>query len=561
MEGKHLEQECSECHEHALVPVLPEGAQRFRGLDQACAGCHEDAHEGQMVLECYQCHGQESFLREGLDSRGHEFFVPLTGGHGGLDCETCHVPDQPTGLEALGRAGRPSEPRECGDCHETPHEPAFLAGVAQLAGKTPESSCGACHRSGHTSFREETLELAYAQHALTGFRLDPPHDEASCADCHERALETFAERYPGRGQEDCASCHDDPHGGQFEQGPFAGQGCLACHERGRFEPHVFGLELHERTAMPLTGLHAETACEECHRVEAEGVPRTFHGTPAECSACHADAHRAFFVERARLIAELSSPECGTCHDTTSFGTVEEGRFDHGFWTGFPVDGAHAQEDCALCHADAHEPDELGRRFGRVADHFGAFEGCRTCHADPHQGAFDGPGFAQQVAGRTDCARCHTTSSFRAFPDGFAHGRWTGFELDGAHAAVGCSGCHEPLRRPDEHGRTWGRARGRACADCHADPHAGQFAQAGQANCARCHYAGKSFADLSFHHNWHSRFLLDEAHEKLACSACHEPELAEGGKQVVRYRPLGMKCVDCHGLNEDQMLRRVKGKGR
>lgn len=560
MWGEHLEIDCTECHENAAAEVLPEGGTRYRGLDQACGTCHEDNHEGQMVLGCAKCHGQVSFLEDGLDSQGHDFFVPLTGGHAELRCDACHVAGEPTALDALGRAPSHSvAARECGDCHATPHAPDFLSAVAEMAGKSPRSSCGACHRPDHTTFREETLELAKAQHALTGFRLDPPHAEVGCAQCHDRARELFAERYPGRRQDDCASCHADPHGGQFAAGPFADVGCVGCHDTTRFEPHAFDLAHHERSAMPLTGSHVETECEACHEVPGEAAPRVFRGTPTHCSACHADAHAGFFAARAAAVAELSAPECGACHETTTFDALEAGRFDHGFWTGFAVDGAHAQESCEACHADAHEPDATGRTFGRVEDHFGRFSGCVTCHDDPHRGGFDGPSFPRQVDGRSDCARCHVTSSFRAFPDGFDHGRWTGFPLSGAHEAIGCTGCHEALRRPDAEGRTWGRARGKACADCHEDPHARQFDQAGVTSCARCHKAGKSFQELSFHHNWHSRFLLDEAHEKVACSACHEPMTVDGGRQVIRYKPLGMLCVDCHGVNEDQILRRARKK--
>ena len=40
------------------------------------------------------------------------------------------------------------------------------------------------------------------------------------------------------------------------------------------------------------------------------------------------------------------------------------------------------------------------------------------------------------------------------------------------------------------------------------------------------------------------FRLDGAHRAVACVACHPSETV-AGKKVVRYRPLGRECADCH----------------
>ena len=112
---------------------------------------------------------------------------------------------------------------------------------------------------------------------------------------------------------------------------------------------------------------------------------------------------------------------------------------------FGVRGRSAsQAECEACHPRSAEPDALGRRFGRVADHFGAYTGCVTCHADPHGGRFDAPDLPASVDGRAGCARCHDAASFRSRGAGFDHGRWTRFPLDGKHATVDCASCHEPL---------------------------------------------------------------------------------------------------------------------
>jgi len=559
MDGKHLELDCAACHEHAAAEILPAGARRYLGLDQDCASCHEDVHQGSMIVACASCHGQSAW--DGLHSLGHERFLPLVGGHGGLDCRTCHAENSTHSLEALGAGSTRAARRTCLDCHDSPHDDAFLAGVARLAGQPAPQACVGCHAAEHESFRDERLTVTDEQHAESGYALDAPHHELTCAACHAPELPEFAQRYPGRDQDRCSACHADPHAGQFASGPFSGGDCLACHERQRFEPHAFTAVMHERAALPLTGVHAETECHTCHEQPAGGGPeaaRVFRGTPARCELCHADAHAGFFAEGFVTSGAPAQGECAQCHGTGSFSDVPAERFDHARWTGFAVRGAHEQEGCAACHAPSAAPDGTGRSFGRVEAHFGAFTGCVTCHADPHAGRFDQAGLPQELDGRRDCARCHDEVSFRSFPRGFDHGRWTGFALTEEHAAVSCAGCHAPLARADAVGRTWGRSRGARCSDCHPDPHAGQFTVAGRNDCARCHdSAAAGFVD--FDHDRDSVFPLSEAHARLECAACHKPVL-HGEDEVVHYKPLKQECADCHGVHEEVLLRRQPRKG-
>ncbi|MBK7876028.1 MAG: hypothetical protein IPJ77_09790 [Planctomycetes bacterium] len=554
MDGKHLDQDCSKCHEHAEAPVLPKDAQRFGGLDQDCATCHEDVHKGAFQVACASCHGQSGWKT--LHSEGHERYLPLVGGHAALDCRACHAAESVHSLEALAKSDLEPVVRTCEQCHASPHQPAFATGAAAMVGMEREQGCVTCHAAEHTSFREKGLVVTPEQHALAGYPLVAPHDAVECAKCHDPQFAEFGARYPGRGAEQCSACHEDVHEGQFATGAFAGRECTACHDRLHFEPHAFTVETHARTALPLDGKHLELKCEDCHAKENEETPRTFHGTGSTCETCHADAHAGFFAARTEPLPDVVHGDCARCHDTQGFAQVPESRFDHGRWTGFPIEGAHAQGECTLCHYPRKEPDEAKRTFGRVEEHFGAMKGCVTCHQDVHQGRFDAPSMPREVAGRTDCARCHVESSFRAFPDGFDHAAWTGYPLVGDHADVSCSGCHAQLPRADSIGRTWGRARGTACSDCHVDVHEGQFAVAGRTDCARCHASAvESFS--TFSHDRDSRFPLGEQHRALDCSACHKPFTLPNGDEVVRYKPLPIECAECHGVSEDVLLRRPR----
>jgi len=166
-----------------------------------------------------------------------------------------------------------------------------------------------------------------------------------------------------------------------------------------------------------------------------------------------------------------------------------------------------------------------------------------------------------VDGRADCARCHVESSFRVLPRGFDHALWTGYALEGGHAALDCSACHAPLAAPSSATsslgeRSWDVALGTDCADCHRDPHAGQFLEDGSTDCAACHRNTRSFGDLRFDHDRDARFPLGEAHVEVACDACHDA-VPWGPLEIVRYKPLDTRCVDCHGLDEAVLLRRLE----
>ena len=320
MRGRHLEVDCIGCHAHARDVVLPAGERRFLGLDQDCASCHEDAHEGRMVLDCRSCHGQEAW--DQLEPWGHGRVLPLVGGHGDLACAECHDAEGPTSLEALGegfgvaaaaapgatakvlvpadesddpvaqamsRRPRGREPRDCTACHESPHMPTLVMRVVADEIDRPGGQCAVCHEAEHTGFREAVVEMVPEHHAATGFQLVPPHDRAACADCHLADAPNFERRHPGRSADDCASCHADPHHGQFDRGPFAAEGCLACHDRRHFEPPAFGAEQHGRVDFPLDGSHLELECAACHGEPLHDGPRPFRGTPAKCEECHEDA--------------------------------------------------------------------------------------------------------------------------------------------------------------------------------------------------------------------------------------------------------------------------------
>jgi len=258
-------------------------------------------------------------------------------------------------------------------------------------------------------------------------------------------------------------------------------------------------------------------------------------TPQQCEACHLDAHDAQFLGSA------SKGRCIVCHEQTHFTPTKFGIDEHAR-TIFPLEGAHTAVACAACHkTEKSRTSDSVRRFVPTTT------ACGSCHEDVHKGAFDTPTALKAWRGMQGCARCHTTADFRTVSwNAEDHKQWTGAALAGKHATARCDDCHRraptssPLRKP-----AFAKPP-EACAECHEDPHAAQFEIRGTTDCAHCHQSTESFAATTFDHARGSRFALDADHASLACDACHRAYDTPAGS-VVRYKPLGTQCADCHGV--------------
>lgn len=606
LQGKHSEAACATCHPNADAPVLAPGEKRFLGLDQNCASCHRDVHKGSYGQNCESCHGQEHpFPR--VAKFQHTSAFELVGLHGKAACDRCHAKNSPDAVGALLAARKPDgenprAARTCRECHASPHGGQFLMDVADSLQLDPDASCSHCHAAAHASFLAPLAQLDPRLHACSGFALGPPHDKAACTACHAGLGKpkdlpgAFDRSFPGRQPDDCRACHGDPHRGQFDKGTFPLADCLTCHQRHRFVPATFGKKQHARTQFPLRGAHAKTACIGCHPYpgpesrpvdgagsrgaasfladsgpavigEAESPDgdkpaRIFHGAPTACNSCHRDPHRGQFDNGA-----FRGADCRACHDEQSF-RVSTFTIAAHRKTGFPLTGAHRAVGCNACHRPAGEVlrrpmGDLGSRENHEAHSAGVneqpspaapnalrvFRGtpakCGECHVDVHHGQFDRSDLPAERDGKTDCARCHSTSAFDDIEaESFDHSLWTNYELRGAHAKTKCAACHAP-HADLLHDRDFGPAAGRRCQSCHSDPHVGQFGPTERVSCTKCHVDGMSFRELAFDHGIDSIFKLDRDHRDLNCAACHKPQRLPGGGTAVRYKPLGDKCGDCH----------------
>lgn len=533
--GRHIELECAGCHINARNSALVEGQPRFLGLSEECATCHNDVHKGELGPKCADCHGQEKPFKDAA-LYAHPKTFPLVDGHAHLQCKECHTtPQEYTGLRL-----------DCASCHQDEYDRSTKPShaVAKLG-----TDCASCHGVLAWNITTYTHNKRFA--------LEGAHASVQCAQCHsagaaQQSVEAHAEN------PSCVVCHRSPHDEKLVQAAHRVRGtlrddCAVCHEpaakawsdaNARMTPI-----LHASTGFVLTAPHDKQTCAECHpAARVDPSPAThdatrwavaFPGrTQDSCEACHKDPHRGQFVD------STTGNDCLACHARaaflpTTFDTALHAR------CAFPLDGSHKAVACAACH-----PVVDGvRKF------VGVKSACIDCHDDVHKGSFDRNTALTTVNGKIGCARCHTTESFaRVNWSASDHALWTSEPLTGKHATAACNDCH---RREKPIGRAPApySAAPKACAACHEDVHLGQFRialavgaavdrAAAQTDCARCHTSTESFKLVTFDHQRDSRFALDDDHRTLACAACHKPTEVDG-RAVIRYKPLGVTCAECH----------------
>lgn len=413
LKGKHAQVECGECH------GKPPAAVTWRPLDFAsCTSCHRDPHQGDFGKTCTSCHDESSWQHVNMD-RGRHPGLSLAGGHSKVKCETCH--DQ-------GLSAPPSRGARCVDCHRPVHDAGF------------GNQCARCHRSIRWLGLPDAL--GREAHGETAFPLHGKHEGVRCVDCHSPSLSP-ARRFRDLAFERCLDCHRDPHAGEFAARD--GGECKSCHDERGFRPTRFTLTDHAATAFPLVGRHDAVACGACHAGDRPRLDWKLADT--RCAACHENPHGDQFA------AEMRAGGCAHCHSPVAWSAP---KIDHDTW---PLTGAHARAACAGCHAQSSNAGG-----GATASYRGVPRDCTGCHDDVHLGQFR---LTEPVRG---CEVCHGTDTFDIAR--FDHAELADYPLDGKHARVACGACHAKttLRNGKETARY--RLGFRACADCHANPHAG-----------------------------------------------------------------------------------------
>jgi len=443
---------------------------------------------------------------------------PLARAHQSLDgptqCSNCHT------------FGRGAAVLKCVECHtEIGERVAAHRGLHATYSIPPGSNqqCARCH-SEHNGrdFPIVKFDRAAFDHKQAGFVLEGKHQGLSCERCHNAQNIAPAQKqlikvrdlnrtFLGLSQA-CSSCHQDAHNGRL------GANCAQCHNSTDWKTTAGQFD-HSKTRFPLTGLHAQVACERCHTPGPDNKPRYIGLAFGKCADCHADPHRESFGQQG----------CETCHSTAGWKRVASSAlqrsFDHSK-TAYPLLGKHQQVDCVLCHASGNFKHPL------------AYGKCTDCHADAHHGQF------LKRADRGECSSCHRVEGFKPAKFTVKDHALTGYPLEGKHASVECAQCHIPRGE-----QTAFKIKFDRCTNCHADAHQGQFAAAPYLNqCERCHTLnGYRPATFGLAQHQKSRFVLTGAHMAVTCEECHRaPATASTQtKSVAPYRFPDLGCTTCH----------------
>jgi len=455
---------------------------------------------------------------------------PLSKAHqslsGTTQCASCH------------EFGAKAPTFKCLDCHKEiakalTERHGYHAGLQM---QNPQGKdCVRCHLE-HNGVQFHLIHWEWPvkqfDHKLAGYVLDGKHAKVDCQKCHLPANIGPAERtlirntdltktYLGLSQK-CVSCHEDYHKGQL------GKDCESCHNTTDWKAaKKFD---HSKTRYPLTGLHAQVACEKCHKPDTPGGPVRFKDMKfAACADCHVDPHRGEFKET-----------CEHCHTTAGWKKLPQTfAFDHSK-TKYPLLGKHATVSCAACHLNGDFKKQI------------PFEQCVDCHKpDPHSGQFAGR------PKKGECAECHTVEGWKPALFGVKEHATSKYPLEGMHAKVECGKCHLPAGKDTVY-----KVKFAACLDCHKDAHDRQFAAKPYENrCESCH----SVAD--FHRSTYTiakhqqtAYPLTGSHTAVACAECHKAGLAGRTDKILPFKFADRKCTACHldphhGEFKDRMEKR------
>ena len=277
LKGKHAKVECAKCH-------LPAGKDTvYKVKFDWCTDCHKDPHDSQFAgapykNRCEDCHTVVDWHRSTYTIAKHRSTrFPLTGAHSAVPCADCHK---------AGLGGRTDkvlpfkfEDRTCTTCHKDPHKGEFDKEMSRKRANGTTFGCEACHST------KSWGDINGFDHSKTKFPLLGAHRTVPCADCH-KASTPAESRFKGTSQK-CEACHKDVHDGQFLAKDNSTH-CADCHNATRWKPSTFD---HDKTRLPLTGGHANVACDKCHKqtkiIEGREIV-IYKNTPLKCADCHGD---------------------------------------------------------------------------------------------------------------------------------------------------------------------------------------------------------------------------------------------------------------------------------
>ncbi len=498
---KTFRAQCLACHTQIKSRIDVKRGYHFTSRTVECGACHKEHHGKDFKLIHFDAakfdHRQAGFI--------------LEGSHARLECKKCHDASKITMKDMSSKSASVKAKTflgletSCKGCHDDYHRGQF------------STDCGNCHSL--TQWKPPSK----FSHSSARFKLSGKHGDIACDKCHPQKSDgrkiygvSYYLQFRGVKFGNCVDCHKDKHNGAF------GDKCDKCHAPSGWKSvKLSGQKFdHDKTRFHLSGLHATTSCEKCHK---NGAWTAYKDKDLErCLSCHEDYHHEQFSRTDR-------GECSRCHTVEGFLPPKYEVVDHRE-SRFPLMGAHLSVPCRQCHAKIQIQGVTTAQF-----HWDKFE-CIACHRDPHAGQF------AAILAKAGCESCHGIAGWQ--PTSFRH-ESARFKLDGKHGAVDCDKCH---KSESVNGRQTIRYHFEdfRCAACHEDIHRGQFADPVTkiTACEKCH-TPTGWKPAVFDHTSDSRFPLTGKHLGLECGKCHKKEMDPEGIEIMHFKPLDTACIACH----------------
>ena len=352
-------------------------------------------------LSCESCHsGTVWTLDVGQNFSHITTGFELVGSHADLNCNLCHTGSTPAEKHDFSRVVS-----ECSSCHEDIHNDQW------------GQDCERCHTPDSWG-----LSTQQQNHDLTNFPLRGPHRSMSCDNCHVNSPSTTTTL-----PLDCGGCHSNDYAESItppHQLLELSNDCESCHAPQATQWSNSNFD-HNSTTFNLLGMHAQTACTNCHTENVSNAPRL-------CRSCHIEDYNAS-QDPAHL--EAGYPVyCRDCHDSFTWNS----SFIHDE-TGFVLAGVHASLLCVECHPSQSFDDTPQR--------------CSGCHETEWTStttpSHEDAGFD------LDCRSCHSEVDWT--PALWDHSIDANYPFTGAHIGLSCEQCHLSVPYTDQTSK---------CYDCH-----------------------------------------------------------------------------------------------
>ncbi|MDX1673706.1 MAG: cytochrome c3 family protein [Longimicrobiales bacterium] len=275
----------------------------------------------------------------------------------------------------------------------------LLAATASLAAQS-DLSCERCH--GELEFlRQHAEQLSEARRLLvpTSMLEGTAHDMLRCGACH-----TGYDRFPHTPEaysSSCADCHEEAvevwaeggHGGIDGEEAVA---CTECHG-----VHAVASARALGSGAEMAAMVAECAsCHETQRLEASAP----HAVEAACYACHSP-HEARQPEVAGSgLSPAEQPEtCGACHQEVAASWREDA---HGRAVAAATEVGEETPTCTACHGShpvAGQAERQRLEVDRCA-------GCHEHYAESFSDSYHGQATTLGSTETATCADCHGAHS-------------------------------------------------------------------------------------------------------------------------------------------------------